>query len=109
MTGGLDSAQRRSKANPMPLEPGSSREVVSHNIEEMVRAGHTQKVAVAAALSNADRKNAEPGGPMDGTNEQSQMPLDPMQGSTGGVFRGHMHADNAARTVEHLNALKGKR
>ena len=96
----------------MPLEPGSSREVIGHNIEEMVKAGHPQKVSVAAALSNADRKNDEPGGPLDGTNEQSQMPLDPMKGPMGSggatrsAFAGHMHADNAARTTEHLNRLR---
>jgi hypothetical protein len=37
----------------MPLEPGSSREVVSRNVSEMVKSGHPQKQAVAAALSNA--------------------------------------------------------
>ena len=98
--------------NPMPLEPGSSQAVISHNIEEMVAAGHPQKQAVAAALSNADRENDEPGGPLDGTNEQSQMPLDPMKGPMGSgggpasAFVGHMHADNAARTTEHLNRLR---
>ncbi len=39
----------------MPLEPGSSKKVVKHNIREMMKAGHPQKQAVAAALSNADR------------------------------------------------------
>lgn len=45
----------------MPLKPGSSKAVVSENIREMVKAGHPQKQAVAAALSNADRhhSNAE--------------------------------------------------
>ena len=37
----------------MPLEKGSSRKVVSDNIREMVKAGHPQKQAVAASLSNA--------------------------------------------------------
>lgn len=37
----------------MPLEKGSSREVVSRNISEMVHSGHPQKQAVAAALRNA--------------------------------------------------------
>jgi hypothetical protein len=37
----------------MPLRTGSSRDVVSRNISEMVRAGHPQRQAVAAALSSA--------------------------------------------------------
>lgn len=39
----------------MPLMPGNSRSTISTNIREMVNAGHPQKVAVAAALSNASR------------------------------------------------------
>lgn len=39
----------------MPLHKGSSHEVVSENIREMVDSGHPQKQAVAAALSNARR------------------------------------------------------
>lgn len=39
----------------MPLAPGSSRGIVGRNIEEMQAAGHPHRVAVAAALSNADR------------------------------------------------------
>jgi 8-oxo-dGTP pyrophosphatase MutT (NUDIX family) len=37
----------------MPLESGSSKEAISHNIHEMVKAGHPQKQAVAAALHKA--------------------------------------------------------
>jgi len=37
----------------MPLTPGKSRDVISHNIVEMMKAGHPQKQAVAAALHNA--------------------------------------------------------
>lgn len=37
----------------MPLTPGSSRQVISSNIKEMMASGHPQKQAVAAALSNA--------------------------------------------------------
>jgi hypothetical protein len=39
----------------MPLTPGSSHAVIGSNIREMVKAGHPPRVAVAAALSNADR------------------------------------------------------
>lgn len=39
----------------MPLKAGSDRATVSSNIREMIRAGHPQRQAVAAALSNARR------------------------------------------------------
>ena len=44
----------------MPLKKGSSKAVVSKNIREMVKAGHPQKQAVAAALSTA-RKSGKKG------------------------------------------------
>jgi hypothetical protein len=37
----------------MPLLKGSSREVISQNIREMVQAGHPQKQAIAAAYRQA--------------------------------------------------------
>ena len=39
----------------MPLEAGSSDEVISRNIAEMVRAGHPRDQAVAAAYRSAGR------------------------------------------------------
>lgn len=43
----------------MPLKPGKSRAVVSGNVREMMKAGHPQGQAVAAALSNARGKGAK--------------------------------------------------
>lgn len=49
----------------MPLEKGSSKEAVSHNIETEMEHGKPQKQAVAIALktagkSNQDTKDAQP-------------------------------------------------
>lgn len=43
----------------MPLEPGKSEAVVSRNISEMVKSGHPQKQAVAAALREKARSDGE--------------------------------------------------
>lgn len=39
----------------MPLKAGKSKKVVAENIREMVRAGHPQKQAVAAAMNKAGK------------------------------------------------------
>lgn len=46
----------------MPLEKGSSKEVISSNIAELVNAGHEQKQAVAIAYKEAgkSRDDSEP-------------------------------------------------
>ncbi len=46
----------------MPLASGASRQVISNNIREMIAAGHPQKQAVAASLSNARRHPRAHGG-----------------------------------------------
>lgn len=40
----------------MPLKPGKTQQVISSNIKEMMKAGHPQKQAIAAALSKARGK-----------------------------------------------------
>lgn len=40
----------------MPLKSGKSKQVISSNIREMMRAGHPKAQAVAAALSKARGK-----------------------------------------------------
>ena len=42
----------------MPLKKGTSRTTISSNIKEMIKAGHPQKQAVAAALDTARRSGA---------------------------------------------------
>ena len=43
----------------MPLKKGRSKETVSQNIKEMMKAGHPQKQAVAASLDQARKSGAK--------------------------------------------------
>ncbi len=43
----------------MPLERGSSRGTISRNISEMVRAGHPQRQAIAAAMRQAGKSRGK--------------------------------------------------
>jgi len=45
----------------MPLKHGTSHETISENIREMMRSGHEQRQAVAAALEQARRSRADGG------------------------------------------------
>ena len=40
----------------MPMKHGSSQKVVTSNVREMVKSGHPQKQAVAAAMRMAGKK-----------------------------------------------------
>lgn len=40
----------------MPLRKGKSKKIISQNIREMVKSGHPQKQAIAAAFTQARKK-----------------------------------------------------
>lgn len=68
----------------MPLDSGSSPKVISKKIAEMVRSGHPQNQAIAAALGNA-RKKASGGrvGAVNGSTDgrADKLPIDAPQGA----------------------------
>ena len=39
----------------MPLKKGKSKKVISENISEMMRSGHKQNVAIAAAMKKSSK------------------------------------------------------
>ena len=43
------------KVGMSPLKKGSGKRVISENIRELVKSGHPQKVAIAAAMSKAGK------------------------------------------------------
>jgi hypothetical protein len=73
----------------MPLHRGKSKEVISKNISEMMRAGYPQKQAIAAALSTA-RKAL--GGSLDPSSDKMENPS---------LHVGPIHSSVAGRT-DHL-------
>lgn len=39
----------------MPLKKGKSKKVISHNIKEMMKAGHSQAQSIAASMNKAGK------------------------------------------------------
>ncbi len=73
----------------MPLLPGKSPDIISHNIGEMIKAGHSEKVAVAAAYANARRHG-------DGEKHIAQAKRPSLH--AGHPFNNHRAPDNRRRT-----------
>lgn len=74
-----------------PLAEGKSKDTISHNIAEMVRAGHPQAQAVAAALHVAGRARRAEGGLL----HEPEAPKHPK------LHVGPIHSGVAGRT-DHL-------
>jgi hypothetical protein len=49
----------------MPLKSGSSKEVISHNIAEMRKAGHPEDQSIAAAFRKAGKSRSDSGSKLD--------------------------------------------
>lgn len=77
----------------MPLSKGKSQEVISHNISEMIHAGHPKDQAIAAALNTARQAKAKGG---------FGIPLKvPGQYAKNRMHIGPIHSSVAGRT-DHL-------
>ena len=46
----------------MPLKKGSSAKTISHNIREMIKAGHPKMQAIAAAMNQAGKSTSKKSG-----------------------------------------------
>lgn len=79
----------------MPLTSGKSQKTISHNISEMIHAGHPHDQAVAAALSTA-RKARLAGGP----NQYTETKTGPLK-EQHMMHEGPIHSPVAGRT-DHL-------
>jgi hypothetical protein len=85
----------------MPLTPGKSQKTISHNISEMIHAGHPQNQAIAAALDTARKAKAE-GGPFSIPSIPSVDYAKPVQfGNKHMIHTGPIHSPVAGRT-DHL-------
>jgi len=62
----------------MPLEKGSGKATISHNIEEMRKAGHPENQAIAAAMRTAGKsKPAKDQAPLVTTPNTGALPTRP--------------------------------
>lgn len=83
----------------MPLIPGHDQKTISHNISEMVKSGHPQNVAVAAAINNA-KKYADGGNAAmmpsihDLLQNKINADIDPRDGS--------YYSDNLSKEIDYL-------
>ena len=86
----------------MPLSPGKSQKTISHNISEMVHAGHPQDQAIAAALNTARHTRADGGPFADMSYDKGDMSYTKSDFPTQHqVHTGPIHSPVAGRT-DHL-------